>query len=188
MEIILSAHVSLWWLHLHAGRPQSSWWTQLPHVYLPFELSQGAQGNGQVGIEHGAFIVDVSEDGPPKPCLLAFQVQFLCTRISGMMEITHGPHPHLPKLCWPVDPFTHQFSSMLFILHSLVLTVHLLHDNDGIVTTQSSPHVGTGRIYKLACRAHAKCPMEHHKSKFTCASWCWIFGLLQYNLQEHSQL
>ena len=50
------------------------WWTKLPHVYLPFRLSQAASSNGQIGIDHGAFIVDISEDGPSQPCLLAFQV------------------------------------------------------------------------------------------------------------------
>jgi len=50
------------------------WWTKLSHLYLPFKLSAGASSNGQVGVDHSAFIVDVSQDGPSEPCLLAFQV------------------------------------------------------------------------------------------------------------------
>ncbi|KAK9836800.1 hypothetical protein WJX74_008409 [Apatococcus lobatus] len=57
-----------------AGRHDSSmWWTKLSHLYLPFKLSSGASSNGQVAVDHGAFIVDISQDGPSQPCLLAFQ-------------------------------------------------------------------------------------------------------------------
>ncbi|KAK9858450.1 hypothetical protein WJX84_012058 [Apatococcus fuscideae] len=55
------------------GERGPHWWTRLPHVYLPFRLSQGPVVKGQLGVDHGAFIVDISEDGPPQPCLLAFQ-------------------------------------------------------------------------------------------------------------------
>ena len=67
----------------------TKWWSRLQHVYLPFKLSQGASSSGQVGVDHGAFVVDLSADGPPQPCLLAFQVLSVASlpllfRLSGI--------------------------------------------------------------------------------------------------------
>ena len=75
-------------MHMLAGVSGSNWWTQLPQVYLPLKLAAGAQDTQQVSIDHGAFVVDVADEGPAQPCLLAFQV-LSCT----------APPPSPPPPC-----------------------------------------------------------------------------------------